>query len=67
VQVINTSTALDLAPRAWEEDRWAAIDELARSIGADVFFDGNGALVIRDEPTLPTRRCGRSTPARTVC
>jgi kumamolisin len=52
VQVINASTAIDTVPRATWEDRWQAITECAVAIGADVFFDPNGALVIRDEPTL---------------
>lgn len=31
---------------AWEEDRWAAIDELAAAIGAVVYFDADGQAII---------------------
>lgn len=36
----------------WERDRWDAMIQLAQSIGAEVFFDPTGALVIRPVPQL---------------
>jgi hypothetical protein len=37
---------------AWGRDRWEAIDNLAKGIGAEVFFDQDGRCVIRDVPTV---------------
>lgn len=36
----------------WDRDRAAAATDLATSIGADVFFDVDGDLIIRDAPHL---------------
>ncbi|HEX5543675.1 MAG TPA: DUF5047 domain-containing protein [Micromonospora sp.] len=36
----------------WDRDRSAAVVDLAESIGAEVFFDPDGNLVIRDVPLL---------------
>jgi len=36
----------------WDEDRWAAVQDMARSLGAEVFFNPAGTLVVRPEPTL---------------
>jgi hypothetical protein len=44
--------AMPYPPPVWEQDRWAAIEELATSIGADVYFGPRGGLVIRPEPTI---------------
>lgn len=43
------------ATKVWDvdSDRWAACRELARAIGAEVFFDAEGMLVIRDLPPAP--------------
>lgn len=36
----------------WDRDRWAAIDELAAAIGADIFFDADGVAVIALAPAV---------------
>jgi len=36
----------------WESERWAAITDLARSIGAECFFDANGNCVLRSVPSI---------------
>lgn len=36
----------------WEQDRWQAIQELAQSIGADVFFDPDGNAIIAPTPSI---------------
>ncbi len=38
----------------WERERWDAMTSLAQSIGAEVFFDVQGQLVIRPVPTSAT-------------
>lgn len=47
-------TGSEAAVRAasWDRDRWEAIDNLARGIGAEVFFDQAGRAIIRDVPTV---------------
>lgn len=34
----------------WEQDRWAAVEQLADAIGAEAFFDVAGNVVIRNPP-----------------
>lgn len=36
----------------WERERWDAIEDLADSIGAEVFFDSEGRAIIRTVPRL---------------
>ena len=36
----------------WEEDRWGAVSDLARSIGCVVYADATGAFRVEPEPTL---------------
>lgn len=36
----------------WEQDRWAAIDDLAKSIGCVVYFDPSGTAVIDPVPAI---------------
>lgn len=36
----------------WDQDRWAAIEDLARSIGCVVYFDADGNAVIAKLPTI---------------
>lgn len=36
----------------WEEDRWQAIEDLAQSIGASVFFGPDGNAFIKKLPTI---------------
>lgn len=51
VTTTATSTAT-VGALVWERDRDKAVTELARSIGAEVYFDWTGGLVIRDAPKL---------------
>lgn len=37
----------------WEKDRWEAMLALAQAIGAELYFDATGALVIRPMPITP--------------
>ena len=41
-----------VGPMVWDRDRAAAITDLVTSIAAEIFFDANGNLVIRDAPHL---------------
>lgn len=53
--LVATSTAtmtVKPGPMVWEWDRAAAINDLATSIGAEVYFDNVGVLVLRDAPLL---------------
>lgn len=56
VSGITTSTTatstVTAGPLVWEQDRAGAITDLATSIGAEVFFDVDGNLVIEDAPLL---------------
>lgn len=53
ITVATTATSTATAgPIVWEQDRAAAAADLATSIGAEVFFDVNGDLVIEDAPLL---------------
>jgi hypothetical protein len=53
ISVTNTATSTEkVGPLVWERDRAQAITDLAISIGAEVFFDWTGSLVIRDAPKL---------------
>lgn len=36
----------------WDRERWDAIDNLAKGIGAEVFFDQAGRVIIRDVTTV---------------
>lgn len=51
--VTTTATRTDtVGPVVWEQDRAGAAADLATSIGAEVFFDVDGNLVIEDAPLL---------------
>ncbi|MFC3988718.1 DUF5047 domain-containing protein [Actinoplanes siamensis] len=53
VTVVSTATSTAKAgPLVWEQDRAQAAVDLATSIGAEVYFDQAGNLVIRDAPLL---------------
>jgi hypothetical protein len=47
-----TGSTASTPKRFWEEDRWGAIDELAKAIGAEVFFDPDGDAVIAPVPSI---------------
>ena len=51
VNITATSTA-GMGSVVWERDRDKAIEELARSIGATVFFDRDGVATVADLPTV---------------
>lgn len=55
VTVDSSGVTHDTTPatKSWDvgADRWAACRELATAIGAEVFFDAEGTLIIRDVPT----------------
>lgn len=36
----------------WESDRWGAVHDMADSLGAEAFFEQQGAFVVRPQPTL---------------
>jgi hypothetical protein len=56
--VLNTATSTSvLRPCVWDRDRGQAVPDMGKAIGAEAFFDNDGALVIRDVPTL-----GAQTP-----
>lgn len=48
----GNTDAMPYPPPVWEHERWDAIEELATSIGAEVFFGSRGGLMIRPEPTI---------------
>jgi hypothetical protein len=51
--VFNTATQTATAgPLIWDQDRAAAVVDLATSIGAEVSFDPDGNLIIEDAPLL---------------
>lgn len=53
VVFVNQTNATSTVPAlVWEQDRWAAIADLATSIGAEVFFDGEGRCVLRPVPSI---------------
>lgn len=53
VTVTNRTTSTAATPAVfWEEDRWAAIEELAKSIGAEVYFAPDGNAVIVPTPSI---------------
>jgi hypothetical protein len=53
ITVTTTATSTVTAgPLVWDQDRAAAVTDLATSIGAEVFFDNAGNLVIEDAPLL---------------
>jgi hypothetical protein len=53
ITVTTTATSTVTAgPLVWDQDRAAAIVDLATSIAAEVFFDTAGNLVIEDAPLL---------------
>jgi hypothetical protein len=53
VEVVVTASMDRRVPRTtWDEDRWAAITDLATSIAAVVYADPYGRFVIADAPTL---------------
>jgi hypothetical protein len=51
INVTATSTAA-VGPLVWDSDRGKAINDLAESIGAWVYFDRNGVATIADLPTV---------------
>jgi hypothetical protein len=57
VAVDSSGVTGDIAParKTWDadSDRWAACRELATAIGAEVYFDAEGTLVVRDLPPAP--------------
>jgi hypothetical protein len=53
VAVNNQSGRTDATPLVyWEQGRWEAIEQLAKSIGCVVFFDPTGAAVIEPVPAI---------------
>jgi hypothetical protein len=51
--IINTATSTSIVgPLVWDQDRAAAAIDLATSIGADVYFDELGQLIVEDAPLL---------------
>jgi hypothetical protein len=51
--VVNTATQTNtVGPMVWDQDRSAAVVDLATSIGAEVYFDVDGQLIIEDAPLL---------------
>lgn len=53
ITVTTTATSTATAgPLIWDQDRAAAAVDLATSIGAEVYFDFDGNLVIEDAPLL---------------
>lgn len=54
ITIINTATSTMPLPedQAYERERWLAMQDLAASVEAEVFFDAVGALVIRDKPSI---------------
>lgn len=53
ITVTTTATSTALAgPLVWEQDRAQAAADLATAIGAEVYFDVAGNLVIEDAPLL---------------
>ncbi len=47
-----TGSAAKTAASSWDRDRWDSMDKLAASIGAEVFFDPVGRLIIRPVPQV---------------
>lgn len=55
VEVISSASMDRRVPRStWDEDRWAAIVDLADSIAAVVYTDPYGRFVIANAPTINT-------------
>lgn len=53
VTVTNLTGSTAATPAVyWEQDRWAAIDELAKAIGASVYFAPDGNAVIAKTPSI---------------
>lgn len=57
---VQTSDTTQVTQLTWDRDRAAAVNDLAESIGAEVFFGVDGGLIVRPVPTLS------QTPAWTV-
>jgi hypothetical protein len=51
VSVLSTST-VTVGALVWDRDRDKAVVDLATGIGAEVYFDNDGVLIVRDAPTL---------------
>ena len=49
---ITATTFAGMGSVVWERDRDKAIEELAQSIGATVFFDRNGVATVADVPRI---------------
>lgn len=55
VEVVDLTGSRAASPGAvYEVERWDAIEELSKSIGAEAAFDPDGRLVIRPTPTVST-------------
>src|SRR5665647_1424695 len=55
VEVVVSASMDRRVPRTtWDEDRWGAITDLARSIAAIVYADPYGRFMIADAPTVNT-------------
>ena len=54
ITIINTATSTAPLPedQAYDRERWKAMQDLAESVNAEVFFDCVGALIIRDKPAV---------------
>lgn len=50
----STSFTTPLLTFEAQADRWEAAQSMARSIGCELFFNGDGALVLRPEPNVAT-------------
>jgi hypothetical protein len=48
----RTGSTASTPELVWEQDRWAAINDLATAIGAECFFDADGACVLRPVPSI---------------
>ncbi|MFK8844671.1 DUF5047 domain-containing protein [Streptomyces sp. Ac-502] len=61
--VVNRAVDAVIGPRTWdvEGDPWAAVQECAAAIGAEVYADPDGVFVVAELPDLLT-----TTPAWTV-
>lgn len=54
--VVNRATDAAIGPRTWdiEGDPWAAVQECATAIGAEVYADADGVFIISELPDLLT-------------
>lgn len=54
IVALNSTDRLVQATGAWDKDRWAAIDQLAKSINCEVFCGADGHFYIVDLPDIPS-------------